>query len=81
MAAAGSAVSLGTDWTALKSELVYASGLWRLLEPSRGGAGVILKFERVRPAQDAAFQPLRAHEITPQFLHRLIVRLKRSRCK
>ena len=76
MAAAGSAVSLGTDWAALKSELVYASGLWRLLEPSRGGAGIILKFERVRPAHDAAFQPLRAHDITPQFLHRLIVRLK-----
>jgi peptidoglycan/xylan/chitin deacetylase (PgdA/CDA1 family) len=77
MAAAGSAVSLGTDWTALKSELVYVSGLWRLLEPSRGGAGIILKFERVRPVRDATFQPLRAHEITPQFLHRLIVKLKR----
>ncbi len=77
MAAAGCAVSLGTDWTALKLELAYASGLWRLLEPSRGGAGIILKFERVRPARDAAFQPLKASEITPQFLHRVIKSLKR----
>jgi len=75
--AAESAVSLGTDWTALKLELAYASGLWRLLEPARGGAGIILKFERVRPARDDAFQPLKAREITPQFLHRVILALKR----
>lgn len=73
----GDGVALGTDWTALKLELAYASGLWRLLEPVRGGAGIILKFERVRPAQDAAFQPLRAQEITPKFLHRTIIALKR----
>lgn len=77
MAAAGCAVSLGTDWAALKLELAHASGLWRLLEPSRGGAGIILKFERVRPARDAAFQPLKASEVTPQFLHRVIAALKR----
>ena len=77
MAAAGCAVSLETDWTALKLELAYASGLWRLLEPACGGAGIILKFERVRPARDDAFQPLKAHEITPQFLHRIITGLKR----
>ncbi len=69
--------SLGTDWAALKLELAYISGLWRLREQARGGAGIILKFEWVRPARDAAFQPLKAHEITPQFLHRLILALKR----
>ncbi|WP_233025978.1 polysaccharide deacetylase family protein [Rhodopseudomonas boonkerdii] len=69
-------MSLGTDWTALKLEVAYASGAWRLLERSRGGAGIILKFTRVRPARSAAFQPLRAQEITPQFLHRLIIKLK-----
>ncbi|QUS40260.1 polysaccharide deacetylase [Tardiphaga alba] len=58
-------------------ELAYASGLWRLLESSRGGVGTILKFERVRPRRNDAFQPLRAREITPQFLHRLITRLKK----
>lgn len=77
MAAAGSAVSLGTDWTALKLELAYAGGLWRLLEPSRGGTGIILKFERVLPARDTAFQPRKASEVTPQFLHRVIKSLKR----
>lgn len=71
------AVSLATDWTALKLELAYASGLWRLREPSQGGAGIILKFERVRPARDAAFQPLKASEVTPQVLHRVITALKR----
>ncbi len=65
------------DWSSLRLELAYASGLWRLLEPARGGAGIILKFERVRPARDAAFRPLKAHEITPQFLHRVITSLKR----
>ncbi|MCX7319215.1 MAG: polysaccharide deacetylase, partial [Hyphomicrobiales bacterium] len=68
---------MATDWKALSLELTYASGLWRLFEPLSRGSGVILKFERVRPLRNAAFQPLRAQEITPQFLHRLIVALKR----
>lgn len=70
-------MSLGGDWTALKLELAYASGLWRLLEPAHGGVGVILKFERVRPPRATAFQPLKASEITPQFLHRVVTKLKR----
>jgi peptidoglycan/xylan/chitin deacetylase (PgdA/CDA1 family) len=56
--------------------LAWASGVARLLERSRGGAGAILRFERVRPARDAAFQPRRAHEVTPQFLDRAITALK-----
>ena len=47
------------------------------MERRRGGAGAILRFEHVRPARDAAFQPRRAHEITPQFLDRVITALKR----
>jgi len=77
MAAVGSAVALAMDWAMLKLELVYASGLWCLREAARGGTGIILKFERVRPARDDAFQPRKAREITPQFLHRLITSLKR----
>jgi len=65
------------DWSALGLELAYASGVWRLLASSRGGAGVILKFERVRPARQTPFQPLRAREITPRFLHRVLKGLKR----
>src|SRR5947209_5896454 len=43
----------------------------------RGGAGAILRFQRVRPAHGAGFQPRRADEITPQFLDRTIHALKR----
>ena len=50
---------------ALGFELTYLSGMHRLLERSRGGAGIILKFERVRPPRQDAFQPLKTHEITP----------------
>jgi peptidoglycan/xylan/chitin deacetylase (PgdA/CDA1 family) len=42
-----------------------------------GGAGAILRFERVRPARSTAFQPRQAHEITPDFLDRTIRALKR----
>jgi peptidoglycan/xylan/chitin deacetylase (PgdA/CDA1 family) len=42
-----------------------------------GGAGAILRFERVRPARSARFQPRQAHEITPDFLDRTIRALKR----
>ncbi len=73
-----SAVSYKTGWLlALGFELTYLSGMHRLLERSRGGAGIILKFERVRPPRQDAFQPLKAHEITPWFLDRTIRALKR----
>ena len=42
-----------------------------------GGAGVILRFERVRPRRSVRFQPLKSHEITPGFLDRTIRALKR----
>jgi peptidoglycan/xylan/chitin deacetylase (PgdA/CDA1 family) len=42
-----------------------------------GGAGVILRFERVRPRRTARFQPLESREITPRFLDRAIGALKR----
>jgi peptidoglycan/xylan/chitin deacetylase (PgdA/CDA1 family) len=63
--------------SALGSELAYLSGYARLAERTRGGAGVILKFERVRPARADAFQPFRSREVTPQFLHEVIRGLKR----
>jgi peptidoglycan/xylan/chitin deacetylase (PgdA/CDA1 family) len=58
-------------------QLAYFSGYARLIERRSGGAGVILRFERVRPERSAAFQPRRAHEITPDFLDRTIRALKR----
>ncbi|UGY14870.1 polysaccharide deacetylase family protein [Bradyrhizobium septentrionale] len=60
-------------------ELAYFSGAFRLREREAGGAGVILRFARVRPARRARFQPLRSQEITPAFLDRTIRALKRWR--
>jgi len=58
-------------------ELAYFSGLSRLMQRRTGGAGVILRFERVRPRRSVRFQPLKSHEITPGFLDRTIRALKR----
>ena len=63
--------------TSLRLELAYFSGLAWLRGRRAGGAGVILRFERVRPRRTARFQPLKAHEITPEFLDRTIRALKR----
>ena len=63
--------------TRLRLELAYFSGLAWLRARAAGGAGVILRFERVRPRRTARFQPLRSREITPQFLDRTIRALKR----
>lgn len=63
--------------TSLKLELAYFSGLSWLKSLGTGGAGVILRFERVRPRRSERFQPLELHEITPEFLERTIRALKR----
>ena len=60
-----------------RMELAYFSGYARLKQRATGGAGVVLRFERVRAAQPRRFQPLKANEITPQFLDRMIRALKR----
>jgi peptidoglycan/xylan/chitin deacetylase (PgdA/CDA1 family) len=73
------AVSHKAGWlTSLKLELAWFSGFARLMEWRKGGAGVILKFERVRPARSGGgFQPLKSQEITPQFPDRMIRKLNR----
>lgn len=63
--------------TSLRRELAYFSGLAWLRARWAGGAGVILRFERVRPRRDASFQPLQSREITPGFLDSTIRALKR----
>jgi peptidoglycan/xylan/chitin deacetylase (PgdA/CDA1 family) len=63
--------------TSLKLELAYFSGRAWLRGRQVGGAGVVLRFERVRPARSARFQPLKSREITPRFLDRTIRALKR----
>ena len=61
----------------LRLEFAYFGRLGRLSGRGTGGAGAVLRFERVRPRRAARFQPLRSHEITPQFLDRTIRALKR----
>ena len=63
--------------TGLKLELAYFSGLPLLKGRRSGGAGVIMRFERVRPPRSTRFQPLKSREITPKFLDRTIKALKR----
>ena len=63
--------------TRLRLELAWFTGRPWLSGRATGGAGVILRFERVRPRRAARFQPLRSHEITPEFLDRTIRALKR----
>ncbi len=63
--------------TSLGLELAYFGGRAWLKGRETGGAGVILRFERVRPRRAARFQPLKSREITPGFLDRTIRALRR----
>jgi peptidoglycan/xylan/chitin deacetylase (PgdA/CDA1 family) len=58
-------------------ELAYFSGYARLMQPRTGVAGVVLRFERVRPRRFARFLPLQSREVTPEFLDRTISALQR----
>ena len=58
-------------------ELAYFSFYARLKQHQTGGAGVVLRFQHVRPAHMGLFQPHKPHEITPRFLDRTIRALKR----
>ena len=63
--------------TRLGLELAYFSGLALAMQRRAGGAGVVLRFQRVRPRRAGRFQPLKSQEITPKFLDRMIGALKR----
>jgi peptidoglycan/xylan/chitin deacetylase (PgdA/CDA1 family) len=58
-------------------ELAYFSGYALIMQRRTGGAGAVLRFERVRPARAARFQPLKSREIAPEFLDRTIRALQR----
>jgi peptidoglycan/xylan/chitin deacetylase (PgdA/CDA1 family) len=74
----GAALPSGNQFLSdLRLQLAYFSGYAHLMERRTGGAGAILRFERVRPARGTAFQPRQVHEITPSFLDRTIRALKR----
>ena len=60
-------------------EVLYFSGAHRALRPLTGGIGVIFTLHQVRPARRGLFQPNRLLEVTPEFLERVVVRLKAKR--
>jgi peptidoglycan/xylan/chitin deacetylase (PgdA/CDA1 family) len=60
-------------------ETLYFSGLHRVMQPMFGGIGSILTLHHVRPARSSRFQPNHLLEITPDFLEKLLRRLRRSR--
>ena len=71
---------MSSDVTFLRSlrlEIAYFSGLAWLRGRRPGGAGAILRFERIRPPRAGRFQPLKSHEVTPGFLDRTIRALRR----
>jgi peptidoglycan/xylan/chitin deacetylase (PgdA/CDA1 family) len=61
----------------LRLELAWFTGQAALAGRKTGGAGVILRFQRVRPRERGPFRPQIANEITPSFLDRAIRALKR----
>jgi peptidoglycan/xylan/chitin deacetylase (PgdA/CDA1 family) len=76
----GAELTLSSDTrflTSLKLDLAYFSGYALMKQRWTGGAGAILRFERVRPRRFARFQPLKSREITPKFLDRAIRAFKR----
>jgi peptidoglycan/xylan/chitin deacetylase (PgdA/CDA1 family) len=77
----GQTLASGTGFvTTAGLQLAYFSGFSRLAEWRGRGAGAILKFERVRPAPSERFQPLRAREVTPEFLDRMLRAFRRWNC-
>ena len=60
-------------------ETLYFSGMHQMMQPLLGGIGSILTLHHVRPARTNRFQPNRLLEITPEFLEKLLRRLRRSR--
>src|SRR5215472_2945107 len=60
-------------------ETLYFSGAHLLMRPFVGGVGAILMLHHVRPARRDRFQPNAQLEVTPEFLARVIRRLRRAK--
>jgi peptidoglycan/xylan/chitin deacetylase (PgdA/CDA1 family) len=57
-------------------EVLYFSGAHHLLRPIFAGVGAIFMLHHVRPGRDAAFQPNRHLEVTPEFLRAMLAHLR-----
>ena len=57
--------------------VIGSTGLHRLVPGGLRGLGAILMFHHVRPALGDAFQPNGLLEITPEFLHEVLLLLRR----
>jgi peptidoglycan/xylan/chitin deacetylase (PgdA/CDA1 family) len=55
---------------------LYFTGAHRLLRPIFAGVGTIFMLHHVRPRRDAAFQPNRHLEVTPEFLRAMLAHLR-----
>lgn len=62
----------------LGMEALHFSGAPSFLRPFFGGIGVIATLHRVQPARPDRFQPNRSLEITPDFLEKLVRRVRRA---
>ncbi len=59
-------------------ETLYFSGAHMLMRPFVGGVGAILMLHHVRPARRERFQPNAQLEVMPEFLERVVRRLRRA---
>src|SRR5579864_216185 len=57
-------------------EALYLSGAHLFLRPILAGVGTIFMLHHVRPPREAAFQPNRHLEVTPQFLRVILEHLR-----
>jgi peptidoglycan/xylan/chitin deacetylase (PgdA/CDA1 family) len=55
---------------------LYFTGAHHLLRPIFSGVGAIFMLHHVRPRRDAAFQPNRHLEVTPEFLREMLTHLR-----
>src|SRR6266852_1457256 len=55
---------------------LYFSGAHHLLRPIFAGVGAIFMLHHVRPRRDAAFQPNRHREVSPEFLRAMLAHLR-----
>ncbi len=58
-------------------ETLYFSGAYQMMRPFVAGVGAILTLHHVRPPRPDRFQPNRLLEVTPRFLERCCVDLRR----